>query len=76
MSLRKIDDVTFHYNQCQSPEHNPPKMVSLSPGTYEWTCPACGHRQIFIVDGLFFDTRPKQFCWEVIQTNRPRFPYI
>ena len=28
---------------CRHPEHNPPTMIVLQPGTYEWSCPACGH---------------------------------
>lgn len=34
---------------CRSPEHDPPRMIVLEPGTYEYTCPLCGKVQIFTV---------------------------
>jgi len=27
---------------CRHPEHEPPTMIVLQPGTYDWTCPGCG----------------------------------
>jgi hypothetical protein len=27
---------------CRDPQHNPPGMIDLDPGIYEWTCPTCG----------------------------------
>lgn len=47
MTLRKIADPPPRL--CRSPEHNPPKMIVLAPGTYEHTCPACGYKMIFTV---------------------------
>lgn len=38
---------------CLSPEHNPPNMIVLSPGTYVHTCPSCGKKQTFRVDRTF-----------------------
>lgn len=36
---------------CRAAQHEPP-VVALRPGTYEWTCPACGARRVFsVVDG-------------------------
>lgn len=34
---------------CQHPEHNPPSMIVLEPGIYEYTCPSCGAIGIFQV---------------------------
>jgi len=34
---------------CRHPEHEPPKMIVLRPGTYEWECPGCGEKQIVVV---------------------------
>ena len=28
---------------CQDSEHNPPTLIVLEPGVYEYTCPSCGH---------------------------------
>lgn len=27
---------------CKHPEHNPPGMICLEPGLYEYECPGCG----------------------------------
>ena len=27
---------------CRSPEHEPPPMIVLRPGTHTWRCPSCG----------------------------------
>lgn len=54
MSLRKLDDnKVWKIEKCISPEHDPPNMMSLPPGTYEWTCPVCGKKQIFVINGVF-----------------------
>jgi hypothetical protein len=34
---------------CFHREHYPPSMMVFKPGTYEHTCPACGHVTIFTV---------------------------
>lgn len=47
MPLEKIADAPGAY--CQHPEHNPPSHMSPAPGTYRWTCPACGQAKIFTV---------------------------
>ena len=44
--LRKIADAE---PPCLSHEHNPPSHMVLSPGTYEYTCPACGETTTFVV---------------------------
>lgn len=28
---------------CRHPSHNPPGMIVLEPGHYEYECPGCGH---------------------------------
>lgn len=37
----KIKD--YENKHCLDPEHNPPTMIVLEPGLYEYTCPSCGH---------------------------------
>lgn len=34
---------------CRHPEHNPPSMQLLPPGSYTWRCPACGKKTSFTV---------------------------
>lgn len=51
MPLRKISDPLPL--PCNHPEHNPPGMMVLSPGTYEYTCPQCGNKQIFTVPQVY-----------------------
>ena len=57
MSFKKIADVpdTWECARCRSPEHNPPGMIVLKPGTYEWECPTCHEKQIVVV-------RPEPTC--------------
>lgn len=38
---------------CMSPEHNPPMHIVLEAGTYEYTCPVCGHKQVFTVQRMY-----------------------
>jgi hypothetical protein len=53
MPLRKIDDPEhdkwIKQQPCLHPEHNPPTMIVLEPGTYEHTCPGCGRTITFVV---------------------------
>lgn len=35
--------------QCQHPEHYPPPMVVLEPGTHVWECPGCGELRRVVV---------------------------
>ena len=37
------EDVKEQAEACPSPEHYPPTEIGLGPGTYEYTCPECGH---------------------------------
>jgi hypothetical protein len=46
MPLKKISDIP---RPCICREHNPPSHMVYSSGIYEWTCPACGHKQKFTV---------------------------
>ena len=53
MTLRKISDLSKSWNDpvcmCKSPDHKPPGMIVLEPGTYEHTCPDCGEITTFTV---------------------------
>lgn len=51
MPLKKLPESRWvkSVDHCQHPEHNPPGMIVLEPGTYEYTCPSCGARQYFVV---------------------------
>ena len=51
MPTRKIADSPPR--PCRHPDHNPPGMRVFKPGTYEHTCPACGKKLVFTVDGLY-----------------------
>jgi hypothetical protein len=44
---------------CLHPEHNPPNMIVLSPGTYEHKCPGCGKKMSFIVSGPIWSIEPR-----------------
>jgi hypothetical protein len=57
--LRKISESK---KRCNNPEHNPPMFISLEPGTYEYICPACGHRQVFTVPEITFKYREWGGC--------------
>lgn len=50
MPLRKIADEEV---PCRHPEHNPPSMMVLEPGTYEHTCPGCHKKTVFRVTGHY-----------------------
>jgi hypothetical protein len=41
------------FKPCLSRDHNPPTMIVLSPGIYEHTCSACGHKTTFTVPGVY-----------------------
>ena len=43
--LKKIEV----FKPCLSSEHQPPSHMVLSPGKYEYTCPACGEKTVFTV---------------------------
>lgn len=49
--LRKIADAQ---KPCLSPEHNTPMYMVHEPGTYEYTCPACGEHTVFTVPIVTF----------------------
>jgi len=48
MPTRKIDSANWP-TPCQHPEHKPPTMTALPPGTYEHECPKCHGKQFFVV---------------------------
>lgn len=51
--LRKISGPPSE-KRCRHKEHNPPMHISLSPGTYEYTCPGCGTTSTFIIPEILF----------------------
>ena len=48
MPTKKIADLPPE-ETCTHSEHNPPTHMVYEDGVYEHTCPACGHKQEFIV---------------------------
>ncbi len=42
-------DPLKEYKYCTHPEHFPPKLIYLPPGTHVYQCPACGKTQTIIV---------------------------
>jgi len=34
---------------CYDKMHNPARFIYISPGTYQWTCPTCKHKQTVMV---------------------------
>ena len=46
MTIRKISDHPF---PCRHLEHAPPLMIVLEPETYEYTCPGCGGKTVFVI---------------------------
>lgn len=46
MPFRKLSEPESPWaapeDYCKHSEHEPPTMIVLGPGTYEWSCPACG----------------------------------
>lgn len=50
MTLVKIKD---QEKPCLHPEHEPPMHIVLEPGTYQHTCPGCGQKIEFTVNGYF-----------------------
>ena len=52
MPFKKIEQDDLWKNiPCLDCEHNPPSMIVLSPGKYEYICPTCGHKTVFTVMG-------------------------
>ena len=49
MPTKKIADPPLP--PCRDSEHNPPSMMVFEPGVYEHTCPTCGQKMVFRVDG-------------------------
>lgn len=49
MPTRKIADAWKPSPPCPHPEHEPPSMVLLQPGTYEHECPVCHAKYVFTV---------------------------
>ena len=45
--LEKIADAPPQ--PCMHPEHNPPSQMVYQPGTYRYTCPACGYNVTFVI---------------------------
>jgi hypothetical protein len=51
MPTIKIADIP---RPCTSSDHNPPSHMVFSPGIYEHTCSACGHKTRFTVHGASY----------------------
>jgi hypothetical protein len=49
--IRKVRDIRL---PCLSSEHYPPAHITLDPGEYEYTCPQCGEKTVFIVPLITF----------------------
>jgi hypothetical protein len=68
MPLRRLPDPVnteswkWRRPTCYHPEHNPPGLVHLKPGRYEWTCPGCGQVTIFTVPNVTYDV-PFWHCY-------------
>lgn len=39
---------------CAHPSHNPPGHMVYEPGVYEHTCPGCGKKTVFAVQGVYW----------------------
>lgn len=55
MPERRIDDSTDTIRgrkACRSREHEPASHLYRPPGTYEHTCPECGEKVVFHVEGV------------------------
>lgn len=63
MPTRKIADSPLT-KMCRHPEHNPPGMQVFEPGTYEHTCPGCGHKMVFTVAGMTMYGNPMGYMEE------------
>lgn len=52
MALRRLPDQArrlMKQDLCVHPQHEPPIMMQLEPGSYEWSCPACANVISFVV---------------------------
>lgn len=71
MGLKKIKgDKQWVRRPCMSPGHNPPSHMALSPGTYEWTCDACGNVITFTVSGPRYNPS-EGFHWKMPPGTQP-----
>ncbi len=55
MPTKKIGDLPEPWKKpqlCMNSEHNPPSHMVFPPGVYEHTCPGCGNKITFAVDGM------------------------
>ena len=61
MPLRRLEPNPNQPNwdkaPCISREHNPPSMIVLPNGRYEYTCPTCGQKTYFFVNRPSCQTR-------------------
>ena len=82
MPLKRLDDPRDLYRKpCRSLSHDPPSMIYLESGTYEWTCPACGTSVTFTVShpalGIVPYPRRRGYCrpGRRIRADDPWPPY-
>lgn len=62
MPFKKISEIPgWAQKHCKSPEHNPPSHISLPPGVYDYSCPACGKTVRMNIDGVMLSMRPAPF---------------
>lgn len=54
--LRKIGDIPTETG-CTSPRHDPPSLIYLENGIYEYVCPKCGRRIVFTINRPKYETK-------------------
>ena len=47
--LPSDEDEKWTQSKCTSPEHDPPRMIVLPPGTHKYQCPQCGQIQTIVI---------------------------
>lgn len=65
MPLERLDGPVWG-DYCRHPEHKPPVMISLPPGTYRHTCPECGNQVVFTIrpGPNLSEPRPGPYGWK------------
>lgn len=60
---------------CMDPQHYAPNMMVYEPGTWQHTCPACGHSYTFIVPQVWLSTSPGTIVkYSISNTSNPLDP--
>lgn len=50
--LKKLRDLA-PTTTCEHAEHNPPSLLGIGTGTFEYTCPGCRQITVFTIYGPF-----------------------